>query len=115
MITWAEKRQDPRLAADFQISCRLVDQNDKRKKEFQGKVENISKGGLYFFLSQKRNNFLTIDQILEIIITIPRRNYDLSWIDTLKTQGKIIRIDKLSAKPPIQGVAFQFLDKLVLV
>ncbi len=112
MITCFEKRRHHRLNAALQLSFKKSNGANDSHPEHRCVTTNISMGGTYFICSDWQVQNLNLDEVLKITITIPRQHYDFSWSSTLKTTGKIVRIDNIPERPKHNGVALSFLEDL---
>jgi c-di-GMP-binding flagellar brake protein YcgR len=115
MVTWFEKRRHHRLTAALHIFYERMGTEENKNQVHKGFTENISMGGMYFVSSETPIKNLNIDDILSVNIKIPRHNYDLSWTNTLRARGKVVRIEKSPEKPDFIGIALKFLEDLRFV
>lgn len=110
MMIGFDKRRHHRLTVALQLLCKHTHPEWKDYPEMQGVTENISMGGLYFVCLDWQT--LSINQVLNINIEIPKQGFDLPGTYGLKTRAEVLRVEKLPLRPHTRGVALQFLEDL---
>lgn len=107
-----ENRSEHRMNVTLPVSFRRLDKHVDQQPEYEGVVENISNGGVYFCCTNCKALDLRLEHRLDITIKIPSGSGNWRPDRILKAQGMVTRVHNSFDNPHFLGVALKFQNGL---
>ncbi len=86
-----EHRQHPRLQAELSLFYRCPAADSGELRTFKATTRDISPRGLSFW-AEPAGQCLALNQLLDVVVKIPSRDYTLVRLHVIQAQARIVRL-----------------------